>query len=299
MQKIMLLLGIMASLFFFSEVEARVIGGTTMEEQPMEENLCVLTFDDGPSIFTPQLLDMLKEYQIHVTFFMLGQMVNHYQDIALRAYSEGHEIASHTHSHKNLRKLSYDRQLQEIELGYDSLTALGIIPTHMRPPYGSYDERTVEIATNYGLNVVLWSVDSKDWKRLPDDYGKLYSASGALPPGEMHGVFLFHDIHKRTVDDLPRIISQLKRAGCERFVTLSEYLQGVLDPEPALLMTRHTPSNNPSIQTMQVDLVVDPKKDLTLPPSEPDISEASEADVPPLKSIALPTEASPLDNQGN
>ena len=226
-------------LLFAQASQARVIGGGMMMDQEMDENLCALTFDDGPSIFTPQLLDMLKSYQIPATFFMLGQMVNHYPEIALRVAEEGHEIASHTYSHKNLRKLSFDGQKRELTLGYDSLAALGIIPTFMRPPYGSYDQRTVEIAASLGMDVVLWSMDSKDWKHLPDNYTQLASVRGTpYELGEMRGVFLFHDIHKTTVDDLPRIVTQLREAGCQRFVTLSEYLKGILDPEPPLLMSR-------------------------------------------------------------
>ncbi|MBQ7618448.1 MAG: polysaccharide deacetylase family protein, partial [Desulfovibrio sp.] len=61
-------------LLFAQASQARVIGGGMMMDQEMDENLCALTFDDGPSIFTPQLLDMLKSYQIPATFFMLGQM---------------------------------------------------------------------------------------------------------------------------------------------------------------------------------------------------------------------------------
>ena len=236
---------------------ARVIDGGEMTEQPMEENLCALTFDDGPSIFTPQLLDTLKEYNIPATFFMLGQMVDHYQDIALRVWEEGHEIASHTYAHKNLKKLSFPTQWQEIERGYDSLVRIGIIPYYVRPPYGSFDERTCQIADAFGMHVVLWSVDSKDWKRLPDDYSQLPTPYGShFEPGEMHGVFLFHDIHKRTVDDLPRIISELKKGGCTRFVTFSEYMAGIADPEPAYLMTRHDKAANPSILSGDLDLLV-------------------------------------------
>ncbi len=167
-----------AFLFFLATAnmaQARVIGGTEMTDVPMEENLCALTFDDGPSIFTPQLLDSLKEHNIPATFFMLGTMVRHYPEIALRVAEEGHEIATHTYAHKNLKKLSTARLVNEITLGYEALTSLGIIPTYLRPPYGSYDERVVNIASTFGLDVVLWSMDSLDWKRLPEDYGKIRS----------------------------------------------------------------------------------------------------------------------------
>lgn len=227
-------------LLFPSFAGARVIGGGQLMDQEMEENLCALTFDDGPSIFTPKLLDQLREYGIPATFFMLGQMAEHYPDIVRRVADEGHEIALHTYSHKNLKRLSYLGQVNEIERGYMSLVNHGIVPSYLRPPYGSYDERTKQICDDLGMHVVLWSVDSRDWKRLPDDYTKLPSVRGAFAEGAMRGVFLFHDIHETTVLDLPRIVQQLRQAGCERFVTLSSYLEGILDPEPPLLMSRRT-----------------------------------------------------------
>ena len=94
--------------------------------------------------------------------------------------------------------------------------------------------------------MVLWSLDSRDWKGLPPDYAKLRSTRGyAYPTGSLRGIFLFHDTHKSTVDDLPRIIADLRAGGCQRFVTVSEYLEGVLDPEPGLLMTRRPVGEEP------------------------------------------------------
>ncbi|MBQ9536252.1 MAG: polysaccharide deacetylase family protein [Desulfovibrionaceae bacterium] len=284
-------------------VLARVIGGTEMEDMPLDENLCVLTFDDGPSIFTPQLLDTLKAHDVRATFFMLGRMVDNYKDIALRVEAEGHEIASHTYAHKNLKRLNYTKQWEEIERGYHSLTDLGIIPTFMRPPYGNYDERTLQIANEFGLHVVLWSIDSKDWKRLPSDYSKLASAHGHIfAPGEMHGVFLFHDIHKRTVDDVPRVIRELKAAGCTRFVTFGEYMAALADPEPPLLLTRIPRSQNPSIPVLDLPIreSLEPQDESPVPSLLPEKDTLhDQLQTKPqenvqynLKSIALPAETS-------
>ena len=83
-------------------------------------------------------------------------------------------------------------------------------------------------------------MDSHDWKNLPADYAKLRTTRGTqYDSGELRGIFLFHDTHKSTVDDLPRIIANLLAGGCRRFVTVSDYLAAALDPEPGLLMTRH------------------------------------------------------------
>lgn len=71
------------------------------------------------------------------------------------------------------------------------------------------------------------------------NYATLRNNRGTVyAPGTLRGIFLFHDSHKRTVDDLPRIIRDLRAGGCQRFVTVTDYLEGLMDPEPGLLMTR-------------------------------------------------------------
>ena len=96
---------------------------------------------------------------------------------------------------------------------------------------------------------MLWSLDSRDWKSLPANYATLRSTRGTVyDTGALRGIFLFHDTHRRTVEDLPRIIRDLRAGGCQRFVTVSDYLDGLLDPEPGILMTRRpTDSAQPAV----------------------------------------------------
>jgi len=219
--------------------QARVVDGNVIMDQPMRENLCALTFDDGPSINTPHLLDMLEEYGIPATFFMLGNQAERHPDIVRRVIAEGHEVGNHSYSHPNLRVVSPARKEDELRRTDTILRNLGATPTFIRPPYGSYDASTEKIAEGLGLTVILWSMDSRDWQRLPDNYATLRNNRGTVyAPGTLRGIFLFHDSHKRTVDDLPRIIRDLRAGGCQRFVTVSDYLAGLMDPEPGLLMTR-------------------------------------------------------------
>ncbi|QCC86835.1 polysaccharide deacetylase family protein [Desulfovibrio desulfuricans] len=219
--------------------QARVVEGNVIMDQPMRENLCALTFDDGPSINTPHLLDMLEEYGIPATFFMLGNQAERHPDIVRRVLAEGHEVGNHSYSHPNLRVVSPARKEDELRRTDTILRNLGATPTFIRPPYGSYDASTEKIAEGLGLTVILWSMDSRDWQRLPDNYATLRNNRGTVyAPGTLRGIFLFHDSHKRTVDDLPRIIRDLRAGGCQRFVTVSDYLAGLMDPEPGLLMTR-------------------------------------------------------------
>ena len=219
--------------------QARVVEGNAIMDQPMRENLCALTFDDGPSINTPHLLDMLGEYGIPATFFMLGNQAERHPDIVKRVIAEGHEVGNHSYSHPNLRVVSLARKEEELRRTDTILRNLGASPQFVRPPYGSYDASTEKVAASLGLSLMLWSMDSRDWQRLPDNYATLRNNRGTVyAPGTLRGIFLFHDSHKRTVDDLPRIIRDLRAGGCQRFVTVTDYLEGLMDPEPGLLMTR-------------------------------------------------------------
>lgn len=242
------------AVFFFgltlsaaSAPEARVVDGGVIMDQHMRENLCALTFDDGPSPNTPQLLDMLSEYGIPATFFLLGKQAERYPALVQRIVAEGHEVGNHSYSHPNLRQLSPANKAYEIARTDAILRSLGASPSFVRPPYGSYDTYTVTAAEELGMGIMLWSLDSRDWKSLPPNYAILRSTRGTVyAPGTLRGIFLFHDTHKRTVDDLPRIISDLRAGGCQRFVTVSDYLDGLLDPEPGVLMTRRAqPAGQP------------------------------------------------------
>lgn len=221
---------------------ARVVDGAVIMRQPMRENLCAITFDDGPSVNTPQLLDMLAEYGIPATFFLLGSQAERHPDTVRRILAEGHEVGNHSYSHPNLRLASPERKAEEIRRTDAVLRSLGAAPVFLRPPYGAFDAYTEKVAGELGLSILLWSLDSRDWQRLPANYATLRSTLGTVyQPGTLRGIFLFHDTHKRTVDDLPRIIRDLRAGGCQRFVTVSDYLEGLLDPEPGMLMTRRTP----------------------------------------------------------
>lgn len=230
---------------------AVVYDGASISRQAMRENLCAITFDDGPSANTSHLLDLLAEYDVPATFFLLGKNVALRPQLVRRIMAEGHEIGNHSWSHPKLRALSLDQQREELARTDALLRELGATPRHMRPPYGAYNEDTLAVVEELGLSVLLWSQDSHDWKRLPVSYALLPNTMGHVyAAGTLRGIFLFHDTRRRTVDDLPRIISELRAGGCQRFVTVSEYLD-LLDDTPPLLMTRRgAPSHSAQSEEM-------------------------------------------------
>ncbi|MEI6323682.1 MAG: polysaccharide deacetylase family protein [bacterium] len=187
-----------------------------------------MTFDDGPNAtLTPRLLDILKERHVKVTFFVLGQLVKEHPEIVQRAVAEGHEIGNHSWDHKALNKLGPDGLQHELtDTSAAIKEATGKPVTLMRPPYGATNPRLSRaIEKDFGMKVILWSVDPLDWK---DPGPKVVESrilsgskeSGGAKPG---AIILSHDIHKGTVEAMPSTLDALLAKGY-KFVTVSELL---------------------------------------------------------------------------
>lgn len=222
-------------------VQARVLDSVAIMHQPENNNMCAITFDDGPTAYTAELLDSLKAEGVRVTFFLLGKQIRLRPELVQRMVEEGHEVASHGYSHPNMRKLSATARHAELEQTNQLLEELGVMPGYFRPPYGKYDADLVAMAESMGMSLIMWTTDSRDWKRRPANYRDLPTSTGRpMQPEEMRGVFLFHDTRKATVQDVRRILADLREGGCQRFVTVSEYFDSQPVEEP-LMATRPEP----------------------------------------------------------
>jgi len=189
-----------------------------------------MTFDDGPSAaLTPRLLDILKERHIHVTFFVLGQMVKAHPEILAREVAEGHQIGNHTWDHLPLTKVvsregGLTHEIADTSALIKQVT--GKAPVILRPPYGATNPRLSRaIEKEYGMKVILWSVDPDDWKDPGPQVVKERILSGwkesaGAKPG---AIILSHDIHKGTVESMPATLDALLAKGY-KFVTVSELL---------------------------------------------------------------------------
>jgi peptidoglycan-N-acetylglucosamine deacetylase len=181
-----------------------------------------MTFDDGPSPeTTPRLLDILKQRNIKATFFMIGQNAERNPEIVKRILADGHEIGNHSWTHPQLAKLPDDRVTEEITKTQNAITnASGYTPKLLRPPYGSITGRQKEwIENQFGLSVILWSVDPFDWKRPGASVIQQRILAGARPGA----IILSHDIHKQTVDSMPATLDALAAKGY-KFVTVSQLI---------------------------------------------------------------------------
>lgn len=181
-----------------------------------------LTFDDGPHPEnTVRLLAMLKERGIKATFFCVGQRVESHPAVAKRIVEEGHEIGNHSWSHKVLSSLSDAAVARELERTDEAIRkATGFSPKLMRPPYGAFTDRQRDLAhRKWGYQITLWDVDSQDWRNPVASYARSRILQGAGPGS----IVLSHDIHKSTVDGMPKTLDALKAKGF-KFVTVSELL---------------------------------------------------------------------------
>ncbi|MBV9873393.1 MAG: polysaccharide deacetylase family protein [Verrucomicrobia bacterium] len=181
-----------------------------------------MTFDDGPSPeTTPRLLDILKQRNIKATFFMIGQNAQANPTIVQRILAEGHEIGNHSWTHPQLSKLSDDRVTEEITKTQTAIkNACGYTPVLLRPPYGAITARQKDwIEKQFGLSVIIWSVDPFDWKRPGASVIEQRILAGARPGA----IVLSHDIHKQTVDAMPATLDALAAKGF-KFVTVSQLI---------------------------------------------------------------------------
>lgn len=186
-----------------------------------------ITFDDGPDgIYTPQILDILKEYGIPATFFLIGNRINNNPGIVERMTREGHIVANHSWSHVNLAKSSQSRVLSEIKNTENLVQKTSGIKTGLlRTPYGAYSRNLFEQARQLGYKVIHWSVDSQDWSSQDVDQILI----NTLPNVNKGSIILFHSAGGKghdlsaTVKVLPELIQTLRMIGFE-FVGLDQLL---------------------------------------------------------------------------
>lgn len=185
-----------------------------------------LTFDDGPHYkYTEEILDILAEYDIKATFFVVGQLAERYPELILRELAEGHEVASHTWSHPHLSGLSPTALSSELSTTEELLYELAEYrPRLFRPPEGKYSDSVRRVAAELDYELVLWTVDTRDWAHTPSD--KIVET--VINNTESGSIILCHDFigsNSPTPEALRRFIPELKRNGYE-FVTVSELILG-------------------------------------------------------------------------
>ncbi|EGF99006.1 family 4 carbohydrate esterase [Melampsora larici-populina 98AG31] len=116
------------------------------------------SFDDGPSPYTPSLLQYLDQKKLKATFFVVGSRVISYPKVLQAEYMSSHQICLHTWSHTSLTTLTNEQIIAEFAWSMKAIKdVIGVTPNCARPPYGDVDDRVRYIMKSMGLSVILWT----------------------------------------------------------------------------------------------------------------------------------------------
>lgn len=181
----------------------------------IKKKYVALTFDDGPSGFTKEIIDLLKKYEYNATFFVLGNKLNvDYTDILKESINNGNEIGVHGFSHKSFTRLKTEALEEEITKSKKYVYNLTkYMPNLVRPPYGNINNNIRNL--NFGP-YILWNNDTLDWKLR--DAKKIYER--LINSIEENNIILMHDTYLTTYKALELILPYLKENNYE-VVTVS------------------------------------------------------------------------------
>ncbi len=222
---------VLISIFFD---QARLTRRNTFYRLTSTPPKVALTFDDGPDpTWTPQILDVLNRHGVKATFFVVGERVRRHPEIVRAMIDGGHVVGNHTYRHRPLWRLSKRAVVEEIRKTEDEIVAAcGKKPTLFRPPKGLLWSRQKGWVAEIGYDVVLWSVNTKDWAGI-SARGLVSSLTRRARGGD---ILLFHDgggvvatrggNRAETVSALEPLIAAFKERGLD-FVSLD---RSVLSP---------------------------------------------------------------------
>jgi peptidoglycan/xylan/chitin deacetylase (PgdA/CDA1 family) len=205
---------------------------TPVRAAPGSGRTVALTFDDGPSIWTARLLDVLRAKGVHATFFVIGQDAQRYPALLREAAAQGHLIGNHTwdHAYPNAVRGGWSSSYLADQLARTSAVvqgATGQVVCWFRPPGGNLPKTVLPASKRLGMSVVLWSVDPRDWAIQSGSRGStgwvdriVTGATEGLH--QQHPVVLLHDgggFRGATVAAVAKVIDAYRAHGYQ-FVRL-------------------------------------------------------------------------------
>jgi peptidoglycan-N-acetylglucosamine deacetylase len=189
-----------------------------------------LTFDDGPGPYTPQVLSVLQREGVPGTFFEVGAGLQYFHDATSQIVADGYPIGDHTLEHAPMSHLPIGAQRTQLLQQASMIARYGVpFPRLFRPPYGLWNNDTLNLLRKYRMLMIMWTVDTEDY-RLPGIQSIVHTAVSGARPG---AIILLHDAggnRSETVSALPIIIHDLRARGY-KLVTVPKLLLD--NPPPA------------------------------------------------------------------
>jgi peptidoglycan-N-acetylglucosamine deacetylase len=186
------MIGLAGSAAYFSPWLWRLYQMNRVRHEMATKRILALTYDDGPSTLTPQLLDLLRRHSARATFFMLGRHVLQHADIVDRVIKEGHDVGCHTDQHLNAWKKLPWETVNDIDAGYERLSPWIKTNGSFRPPHGKMTLPTYWAIRRRKAPVWWWTIDSGDTK---DVLPSVRQVADRLR-SEGGGVVLMHDLDR-------------------------------------------------------------------------------------------------------
>ena len=193
--------------------------------RPNDRMEIALSFDDGPHPrYTPIILDILAEYGIKATFFMVGENVRYYSAAAEAVVAAGHEIGNHTFTHRKINLMNEHEILQEIANCEEAVASVSEQKLHfIRPPEGHLNDTMRRVIGSLDYRIVLWDVDTRDWAHTPPET----ITKHVLDTVQAGDIILMHDFigyNSPTPEALRQVIPARLERGF-RFVTVGELVE--------------------------------------------------------------------------
>ena len=218
---------ILVALIFWTVNSPAIVGASATQRQlpvysvQRSDKLVALSFDAAwGNEDTQTLIDILQDYGVQTTFFVVGDWVDKYPE-SVRALAEvGHEVMSHSSHHDHFSALSTEQIRADLSACNEKIEELtGQAPTLFRCPYGEYDDHVIAAVRDLGMEPIQWSVDSLDWKGLSADE----ITKRVLQSVQSGSIVLFHNAAEHTPEALPGILDALQKQGY-RVVPVSQLL---------------------------------------------------------------------------
>jgi len=230
-------IGVLSTLFAYHGVNPRSrFYGKVCSNGDRNRLRIALTFDDGPNEpYTSQVLDILEQYRIKATFFIIGQNARRYPETCRRIVAAGNVIGNHSYHHVKSLCLRRGRTVaRDIEMAHQAIyECTGLEPTLFRPPHGFRTPWMMRIIRNLGYTVVTWDNMTTDWNAEKSGDEIILAILGRAKPG---GVIVLHDgrdtrlryDRSHMLQALPFVIETLMERGFE-FVTIPELLESEME----------------------------------------------------------------------
>ncbi|KAJ3223737.1 chitin deacetylase [Chytriomyces hyalinus] len=182
----------------------------------VDANYWGISFDDGPTENTHVVLEYFAKQKLSTTFWVIGSSVPDAAQTLKDTYAAGHDVGSHTWSHKDLTTLNEDEIVAELVYGARAVyEVIGKAPRYFRPPYGAIDNRVRKIAAQLGLQAVKWALDTQDWANVETNTMQTVPEAFEtwIKQGVTRPITLEHDLYPETVAVVAQSMDLLLKAG--------------------------------------------------------------------------------------